>query len=222
MDTLGLYANALCPADLDAGPDAEPDADGHRNPQTGGQRYLYIHRHTHADAHPIPDRYLYANRNGDGYSDDDPHGHSNRHKYQHADAFQHGYRYPNLDTESHAQRHANADLHTGLGTSPAMRLTSGDPVSEERGKNLPPEGDVKPRRLNLQLTERQQLIIGFVLVILVAVSMLYCLGFASVALRNAWESGPLPWSENGNYPAESTPLPPTPAVEPADSSGSLQ
>jgi hypothetical protein len=92
-------------------------------------------------------------------------------------------------------------------------------VSEERGKNLPPEGDVKPKRLNLQLTERQQLIIGFVLVILVAISMLYCLGFASAALRNAWESGPLPWSENGNTPTESTTLPPTAVVEPIDSDG---
>ena len=50
-------------------------------------------------------------------------------------------------------------------------------------QNLPPEGHVKRKHLNLQLTERQQLIIGFVLVILVAISMLYCLGFASVALR---------------------------------------
>ena len=103
-----------------------------------------------------------------------------------------------------------------------MNLIVGEPVSEERVKNLPPGGEVKPERLNLQLTERQQLIIGLVVVILVAISMLYCLGFASVALRNAWESGPLPWSENGNYPAESTALPPTLVVEPTDSSGSTQ
>jgi hypothetical protein len=76
---------------------------------------------------------------------------------------------------------------------------------------------VKPKRLNLQLTERQQVVLGFVLVILVAVSMLYCLGFASVALRNAWESGPLPWSENNDYPVESTALPQTPIVEPTES-----
>ena len=40
--------------------------------------------------------------------------------------------------------------------------------------------------------------------------------FASVALRNAWESGPLPWSENNDYPAESTPLPLTPIVKPTE------
>ena len=76
---------------------------------------------------------------------------------------------------------------------------------------------MKRKRLNLQLTEKQQLVIGFVLVILVAISMLYCLGFASVALRNAWENSPLPWSENNNYPAESTALPATPLIEATDS-----
>ena len=76
---------------------------------------------------------------------------------------------------------------------------------------------MKRKRLNLQLTERQQLVIGIVLVILVAISMLYCLGFASAALRTAWESGPLPWSENGNYPEENTELPLTPPIGPTDS-----
>ena len=98
-----------------------------------------------------------------------------------------------------------------------MTFTMGEPATEERVQNLPPEGDVKPKRLNLRLTERQQLIIGLVLVVLVALSMLYCLGFASIALRNAWESGPLPWSENNGYPAESTAMPPTPLVEPTES-----
>ena len=76
---------------------------------------------------------------------------------------------------------------------------------------------MKRKHIDLQLTERQQVLIGFVLVILVAISMLYCLGFASVALRTAWENGPLPWNENNNYPDESTELPLTPPVEPADS-----
>ena len=72
---------------------------------------------------------------------------------------------------------------------------------------------MKRKRLNLELTERQQMVIGFVLVILVAISLLYCLGFASVALRNAWENSPLPWSENNGFPVESTALPPTPLDE---------
>lgn len=74
---------------------------------------------------------------------------------------------------------------------------------------------MKRKRINLQLTERQQLILGFALVILVAISMLYCLGFASVALRQAWESGNLQLNEN-NYPEASTELPPTPLVEPTE------
>ena len=75
---------------------------------------------------------------------------------------------------------------------------------------------MKRKRLHIQLTERQQMIIGLVLVILVAISMLYCLGFASLALRQAWESGPLPWSGGGDYYLEEgTELSPILLVEPA-------
>jgi hypothetical protein len=102
-----------------------------------------------------------------------------------------------------------------------MMSATGEPVPDERVQSLPPEGDVKRKSLHVQLTERQQLLIGFFLVILVAISMLYCLGFASVALRNAWENSPLPWSENNSYPAESAPLPPTPLVEPTDNGSAL-
>jgi hypothetical protein len=76
---------------------------------------------------------------------------------------------------------------------------------------------VKRRRLKPQLTERQQLIIGFVLVILVAISMLYCLGLASVALRQAWEQSPLQWNDSENiYPEEILELLPEPIVVPTD------
>ena len=81
---------------------------------------------------------------------------------------------------------------------------------------------MKRKHLSLQLTERQQVLIGFVLVILVAISLLYCLGFASVALRNAWENSPLPWSENNAYPVESTVLPSTPLIELLDSDAAPQ
>jgi len=76
---------------------------------------------------------------------------------------------------------------------------------------------VKQERLNPQLTERQQLIIGFVLVILVAISMLYCLGLASVALRHAWEQSPLQLNDNENYTFEEIlDLIPEPIVVPTD------
>jgi hypothetical protein len=75
---------------------------------------------------------------------------------------------------------------------------------------------VKRKRLSLKLTERQQLVVGIVLVVLVAVSLLYCLGFASVALRQAWESGPLQqWNEGENlYLEEILDLTLSPLVEP--------
>jgi hypothetical protein len=45
---------------------------------------------------------------------------------------------------------------------------------------------------NLQLTEQQLLIVGLILAILVASSVLYCLGIASVALRDTLSGTPLP------------------------------
>lgn len=53
---------------------------------------------------------------------------------------------------------------------------------------------MKGRRRHIQLSEQQQFILALLLVILVAVSLLYCLGFASLALRQAWEDTTLPWS----------------------------
>ena len=72
---------------------------------------------------------------------------------------------------------------------------------------------MKRRRRSFQLTEEQQLIAGLLLVILVAVSLLYCLGFASLALREAWENAPLPWSET-EFPPENLEMGPTPTALP--------
>ena len=44
----------------------------------------------------------------------------------------------------------------------------------------------------LSLTERQLLILGLILAILVATSVLYCLGIASVALRDTLSGTSLP------------------------------
>jgi hypothetical protein len=59
---------------------------------------------------------------------------------------------------------------------------------------------VKRPRLNVELGEREQLIISIILVILLAISVLYCLGFASLALRQAWESAPPPWDAASPQP----------------------
>ena len=45
---------------------------------------------------------------------------------------------------------------------------------------------------DLRLTERQLLILGLILAVLVATSVLYCLGFASVALRDTLSGTSLP------------------------------
>lgn len=69
-------------------------------------------------------------------------------------------------------------------------------------------------RLNLRLTEEQQLILTVLLVVLVMVSMLYCLGFASLAVHQVWENAPLPWNET--EPVENT-IDATPTSPPVES-----
>lgn len=78
---------------------------------------------------------------------------------------------------------------------------------------------MKGRRRSLQLSEEQQLILGLLLVVLVAVSLLYCLGFAGLALRQAGETAPLPWSETEspveNLEMQSTPTDVAPLSSPS-------
>lgn len=79
---------------------------------------------------------------------------------------------------------------------------------------------MKRRKLKLQPSEQQQLLLGIVLVVLLAVSMLYCLGFASMVLLQAWENAPLPWNATDAL-EEGIDLTATPVVEPVDSSPAL-
>ena len=47
--------------------------------------------------------------------------------------------------------------------------------------------------------------------------MLYCLGLASVALRQAWEQSPLQWNDSETYsPEEMLDLTAAPLIEPTD------
>jgi hypothetical protein len=73
---------------------------------------------------------------------------------------------------------------------------------------------VKRKGLSPQLSSQQQLILALVLIVLVAVSLLYCLGFASVLLRNAWENVPVPRND-ANPTIEIIELTPLPEIEPA-------
>ena len=70
---------------------------------------------------------------------------------------------------------------------PRLRLPHGRGARERRP------------RPGSQLSDEQVLILGLLLIVLLAVSMLYCLGFASLALREAWQRAPAPW--NGTAPA---------------------
>ncbi len=79
---------------------------------------------------------------------------------------------------------------------------------------------MKRKRLNLQPSERQQLILGILLVILLAISILYCLGFASMVLLQAWENAPLPWNVTDTL-EEGLDLTATPVVEPTGFSPAL-
>jgi len=72
-------------------------------------------------------------------------------------------------------------------------------------------GAGKKSRFLSQLSEEQLLLLSLLLVVLLAISMLYCLGFASLAVRDNWERAPLPW--NGTAPAEEL-LSGTPAIQP--------
>jgi len=85
---------------------------------------------------------------------------------------------------------------------------------------------LKRKHLRVQLSDEQQLTLGLMLVILLALSLLYCLGFASLALRRAWENTDLPWTtpETGPdigeeildvTPALVTPATPSPSPTPS-------
>jgi hypothetical protein len=79
----------------------------------------------------------------------------------------------------------------------------------------PRQEDCVKKRLGLQLSDEQQLIVGVLLVILLAISILYCLGFASIAVRQAWDNAPLPWNDS-LPPEDMTDTPGTEIVEPTD------
>jgi hypothetical protein len=68
---------------------------------------------------------------------------------------------------------------------------------------------VKIKRPRRQLSNQQYMILGLLLVILLAVSLLYCLGFASLALLQAWEDAALPWDETQAVDGS---ILPTPAI----------
>jgi hypothetical protein len=85
-----------------------------------------------------------------------------------------------------------------------------------RALRIRSEDQVKRTQSRVQLSEEQQVILAVLLVVLLAISMLYCLGLASVAMRHNLENTPLPW--NGTeLPEEGIELPSLPS--PTESTG---
>jgi hypothetical protein len=71
---------------------------------------------------------------------------------------------------------------------------------------------VKLRRSRFEVNERQQLILGILVIILLSISILYCLGLASLAARQAWENIPAPWA-GSQVPVEEIDLTAFPLTE---------
>lgn len=101
--------------------------------------------------------------------------------------------HPNADRDTHNARCSNPDRDTRAGEG----------------------GLVKPQRSSVRLTEEQQMILGLVLVVLLAISMLYCLGFASLLLRETWQDALPSWNDT-SLPEEIMEQTLTPIIEPTD------
>jgi hypothetical protein len=202
--------------------DSRRYAHAQRDATAGGQRHAHAYRNRHIDPfadanrdghpHAVP----HANRDSyiHGYGDPHAYGHGHRHghgntdgqQYAHCDCFtnQYSHRDRNLDSNTNADLHpnplANADghadgnghYHIHLDSNPGAGLASG---ARRRIICIKSEAIVKRRRVRIELTERQQLILAVLLVILVAISLLYCLGLGSLLLRQAWRNTTLPWDE---------------------------
>ena len=69
------------------------------------------------------------------------------------------------------------------------------------------------RRPRIELTDDQQLFLAILLVILFAVSILYCLGLGGLILRDTWQET-LPVLNGNNVPVEEMPITPTLLVTP--------
>lgn len=75
---------------------------------------------------------------------------------------------------------------------------------------------MRRRRPRIELTDDQQLFLAILLVILVALSILYCLGLGGLMLRDTWRET-LPVLNGNHVPVEELPITPTPSAPPPTS-----
>jgi hypothetical protein len=199
-----------------ANPDADTHQHGHANEQSYANIHLYSHRHTDGD----PSCHAYVHRNSDGHANGDSHKHTD----QNADSDVDPLAQLDADGDRNIDQHANgvldADRHNNHHPGVLGRTQVAKQELAHRNSRRHQEDCVKKRRAKLQLNDEQQLILGFVLVILLAISMLYCLGFASIAVRQTWVDAPLPEVDT-NALDEGTLLPSTVIVEPTGTGATL-
>jgi len=214
-----LDPHRYCDAAVDGHTCADLHPIDHRYAQAGRQRHLDQHGHQHGHAHTDghlhsvadphgnghPDRYRHGDRyqhpDADPYRNLDPDGHSIANRYadpdpkRHSDSDGHSDRDAFADVNCDRHAHCYRDDHTHSvsdGNNPLCRRSD---RRQPLGSGF--EGRVKKRRrLGLALTERQQLVLVLILVVLLAASLLYCLGFGSLTLRQVWENVPVPWTSS--------------------------
>lgn len=202
-----LYRHAHLTPDRDTHLASNDNADPHRHDASYRDQHGDRHRHRftkcYAHCHSYTD--IHGHTNTDWHLDSDLDAHAD------SDAESHRYRYtdPNLDADRYREYYFELGERLRRTDRDASRLrSSNSPASEPHEEEF-----VKKRRLKLELSEEQQLILGVTLVILLAISMLYCLGFAGMALQQIWQDSPLPWQDSG-LPTESPGLPTVTLSEP--------
>lgn len=191
--------------------------DGHR----ASYGYPYGHGHGHAGpiqhGHQHPDQYAYIDTQPNSYAYAYIHPNTNPHPDSHLDTDL----YADADSEPNPDQHTDAipdaDRHPDYDRGFLGASTTGvkghlPRVWEHLDADHKRGHCVRRKRSLPPLSEEQQLILGLVLIILLAISMLYCLGFASVALHRAWENAPLPW-EAASPTTETLEAPPNPTLE---------
>jgi hypothetical protein len=162
------------------------DAHRHRNRHGHADRHTHSHRAADGNAygHCVADGNAYgdSNRDGNVHSDGDDRSNSYSDAYVYADTY--GHLDGNRHTNDRLYGDADGDFHDDYNFHRVL-------IEERRLRKL--------FHWLASLPHRQRISCGFLAVIILAVSMLYCLGWASVGLRqrleqDGWLStqGPVP------------------------------
>lgn len=176
-----LHSYVRAAADRSAQPHAHPFAD--TEPQPDDDAHCDAHQHVHADRHQHTDRYRYPHQHADGHGNRHTDGHGNRH----ADGHCHG----DTDRDGHGDSYVDDNPHAygdGYWHHPGVPPTptcSGDALSACMDPMEHPNS-------HRPLDDRQHVMWALVIVIVVAVSLLYCAGLAGTLARFVLLATPSP------------------------------